>query len=44
MANNTERPLKLCVVMTIVLPVVTPAEYKNPAGYTFGDFTNRESR
>lgn len=35
---------RLCAVVIIALPLVTPSKYKNPASYALGDFTNRESR
>lgn len=42
--NRTYRTFRLCVAVIIALPAATPDEYKNPASYALGDFTNRESR
>ncbi|KAG9316271.1 amino acid/polyamine transporter I [Chiua virens] len=30
----------LCIVVIIALPIATPREFKNPASYVFGNFTN----
>jgi len=38
--KRTDCPFRLCVAVIVALPVVTPAEYKNPASYALGDFTN----
>jgi len=32
--------LVLCIVVIVVLPIVTPAELRNPPSYVFGGFTN----
>lgn len=41
--NHIFHFFRLCIVVIIALPVVTPSKYRNRASYVLGDFTNRES-